>query len=98
MNSSSDSFQSAGLPPPLPASHQTPPKAIDQRPGGSGTVHVTYALPGLRRAVVSVPEDRWLVGGHARLAGPLAAALRALDLQDTAPRRNVSPQGEEPAT
>jgi hypothetical protein len=50
------------------------PWVIDQRPGPNHTVRVTFALPGLRRAIVTVPESSWLNGEHI-MASHLAHAL-----------------------
>lgn len=68
---------------------QPPPKIVVNEPDGHGNVRVTFALPGLRRAVVSVPEARWLALAHNRLGGELAAMLEELDLQAAARWDNI---------
>lgn len=61
-----------------------PPKVISNDPDDDGNVRVTFALPGLRRAIVTVPGARWLAGAHNRLGGELAAMIADLDLQTAA--------------
>lgn len=69
-------IQTQGNPVDPPA--DPPPKIIDNQHRPDGTVAVTWALPGLRRATLTVPERRWQVGGHSVLGKPLAAFLTAL--------------------
>lgn len=79
-----------------------PPKIIAQTPTERGAVEVTYALPGLARAVVSVPEGRWLAGGHApiqRALGPLLArlGLSSAAAADSVPGAGSNEGGRGPA-
>lgn len=60
------------------------PFIIDQRPGGNGTVLVTWSLPGLRRVTVSVPETVYLNGEHGVIGG-LAHDLLSAMLPPPAP-------------
>ena len=69
---------------PIQAARQPPPKVISNAPVGNGHVRVTYALPGLRRAQVAVPEVRWQVGGHGSIGTVLAERLAQLDAQAAA--------------
>jgi hypothetical protein len=50
-------------------------KVIDQRPGPNATVLVTFALPGLRRATVTVSEREWTEGNHLPIGAHLARML-----------------------
>lgn len=50
----------------------TYPWVISQRPDDDGTVLVTFALPGLRRATVRVPQSVWLDGHHLAIGAALA--------------------------
>lgn len=68
-------------PVPVPARGAEPPYVVDQRPGPGNTVRVTWALPGLLRVTVTVPQQVWLVGGHAGI-GRAAAGLMAGLLPD----------------
>lgn len=70
--------------PPLAPTAALPPKVIAQQPGPVATYHVTFSLPGLRTATVSVPERRWIEGGHLAVAKPLAALLARLDAEQAA--------------
>lgn len=47
-------------------------KVIDQRPGPNHTILVTFALPGLQRAVITVPESEWMEGNHLPIGSHLA--------------------------
>lgn len=60
---------------------QAPPKVLSIARRAGGMVEVTYALPGLRRAVVAVPEHLWQRGVHERVPAALIADLAALDSQ-----------------
>ena len=42
----------------------TYPRVIRQDDAGDGHMIVTFALPGLRRARMWVPTDRWVDGQH----------------------------------
>jgi hypothetical protein len=75
----------------LPQPHKTtqvasadtlPPKILSNEPHPSGVVRVTYSLPGLNRAIVTVPDHRWVQGGHSPVGRALAANLAALAAQD----------------
>lgn len=61
--------------------NQPPPKILSNKPRDSRTMHVEYSLPGLKRAVVAVPFDRWQAGGHAPVGAALAQMMAELDLQ-----------------
>lgn len=63
--------------PPAPAPGRDGPVypwVLDQRPGADGMMLVTFALPGLRRATVSVPETVWLEGHHLAIGADLASS------------------------
>lgn len=51
---------------------------VDQRPAGDGLVTVTYSLPGLVRAAVTVRAAAWREGEHHPLAAGLAPWLASL--------------------
>jgi hypothetical protein len=70
---------STGIPP-HPIKHP-PPKIIHNHGPVGDVVRVEYSLPGLRRATVSVPYQRWREGGHSGVGDALAATLAELDLQ-----------------
>ena len=70
----SDWWRDVYGPAPDPSVKQ-PPKVLWQSPGHSNTVTVTFALPGLRRADVSVPYDSWLEGHHLPVGAMLASFL-----------------------
>jgi hypothetical protein len=64
--------------PKLPAAREafgSGAKVIDQRPGSNATVLVTFALPGLRRATVTISEREWSEGNHLPIGAHLAAML-----------------------
>jgi hypothetical protein len=68
--------------PRLPSPAATaPPKVLSNVLQDEHTVRVLYSLPGLRRANVHVPHERWQAGGHAPVGRALADMLRELDLQ-----------------
>lgn len=57
-----------------------PPKILSNQPRNAAVMHVEYSLPGLRRAVVHVPYDRWQAGGHAKVGQAVADMLSGLGL------------------
>jgi hypothetical protein len=62
-------------PPPAPRATRerlTYPWVLDQRQGPGNTMRVTFALPGLRQAVVTVPFDAWVDGDHLQVGAHLA--------------------------
>lgn len=64
--------------PPAPAPGRDGPSypwVLDQRPGADGQMLVTFALPGLGRATISVPETVWLNGDHLAIGADLAATM-----------------------
>ena len=71
-----------------------PPKIIHQTAPVDGLVRVTYALPGLQRATVSVPEGRWLVGGHLPVGKALTDLLTRLAPTSAAEGATLSGLGE----
>lgn len=60
------------------ASRAPVPKVLGQRPQDDGTVLVTFALPGLRRHTVRVPQSVWLQGDHLTIGANVHIALDAL--------------------
>lgn len=63
---------------PIRDGQDTYPRIIDQRRTAPHHQLVTFALPGLRRAVVRIPEHVWLAGDHVACHWPLAALLARL--------------------
>jgi hypothetical protein len=61
---------------------QTPPKVIGATPLRPGKVQVEFGLTGLRRAVVTVPERRFMVGAHHAIAAAVDRQLADLAWQD----------------
>lgn len=59
-----------------------PPKILSNADDGRGGVRVTYSLPGLRRAEVTVPAYRWQDGHHVGIGRELARLVAQLDAQD----------------
>jgi hypothetical protein len=66
------------LPPPAKQGQDSYPRVLSQTRAAPHHQLVTYALPGLRRAVVRVPEHIWLQQGHLDLEPALRAHLRRL--------------------
>lgn len=56
----------------------TYPRVIRQERRGDGVQLVTFALPGLRRARVWVPESQWLNLEHLPVHGAMVAQLERL--------------------
>ena len=71
-------YPTLGPLPPQPRARATYPRVIDQRVGPDGTVRVTFSLPGLKRATVTVPLDAWLDGEHLRIHERLARQVNLL--------------------
>lgn len=65
-------------PPPQRPAEAHYPRVIDQRPGPSGWVRVTFSLPGLRRLVATVPEATWLEGDHLPIGVHAGALLERI--------------------
>lgn len=75
-------------PVPVPPRGAEPPYVVDQRPGPGNTVRVTWALPGLLRVTVTVPQRVWLDGEHTgigRAAAELMATLTPAQMADDQP-------------
>lgn len=71
-----------------------PPRIADNRQRNDDTMHVEYVLADGRRAVVHVPYDRWVEGGHTPVGPALAALVADLDLQHARAAARVVGQGE----
>lgn len=71
-------FMQPDVPPAPERGEPFRPFILSQEPGPSGTVLVTWSLPGLRRLTLRVPESSWIDGDHFA-AGALATfALDAM--------------------
>lgn len=59
----------------------SPPRIARNSEIDARTVRVEYVFADGRRAVVSVPRERWIDGGHTPVGPRLAKMLEELDLQ-----------------
>lgn len=65
-------------PPPVQQGVDTYPRVIDQVATGPHHQLVTFALPGLRRATVRVPEHIWVQTDHLPIHHALVSRLATL--------------------